>query len=285
MPVLKLYENGTTAGVAPRFNGHTRARRANVGGWSHRSIRSNTAFLYSICEHGLSGHGLSVTLTVRDCPESPAEWQRMRNTFLQACARLGMIRVHWVTEWQRRRVPHLHGAMWFPEDRDGATVIRTIYKAWLSVADPYGALPHSQTVTSIHDAVGWFQYVSKHAARGLRHHQRSPEAIPLQWQSGTGRMWGHRGMWPRREPERVEMGMHAFWRFRRLVRQWRKAEARARGDARRIGQARRMLASSERAQSSVRGVSEWLGYEQTLQLVAVVGALGYAIKCSEDEAS
>ncbi|WP_425527867.1 rolling circle replication-associated protein, partial [Xylella fastidiosa] len=64
-------------------------------------------------EDKLTGVGLALTLTVRDCPATAQEWQRMRRAWEKRMKRAGMIRVHWVTEWQRRGVPHLHCAIWF----------------------------------------------------------------------------------------------------------------------------------------------------------------------------
>ena len=275
MPVLNLYPHGATAGCAPGRNDHTRAKRGEVVGWSQSSIRSNTRFLYSVDESGLTGDGFALTLTLRLCPLRSEEWQRLINTYLQRLYRLDMIRSHTLTEWQRRGVPHLHGAVWFPESRHVGPL--DLIQAWLKVADAYHPSPLSQTAKAIDNAVGWFQYVSKHAARGLYHYQRSNANIPSGWQK-TGRMWSKRGDWPTREAIRIELDHRGFHRYRRLVRAYRLADARASGNAKRITSARRMLKNPEPSQSTVRGVSEWIELADTLRLLAVTHELGHSIK-------
>jgi|SRR5690554_5591039 len=284
MPVVKVYHHGVTAGVPPTKNDHMRAKRGNVGGWSYSSIRSNTRFLYSVEEQHLTGVGVALTLTVRDCPDSHEDWHRTRRAFVERLRRMGMIRMHWVTEWQRRGVPHLHCAVWF-ETRDH---VADALLHWIDVAGRYGASLRGQHAAWITDAVGWFQYLSKHASRGLNHYQRSPEGIPKGWRK-TGRMWGYLGEWPRRPPMALKLTTEGFYVFRRLVRGYRVADARrairdadtpqkARIARRRLSQARRMLQDSDRSLASVRGVSEWIEVDDQLKMVAVVASLGYPVE-------
>lgn len=274
--VLKLYPNGLTAGVAPRGGPKSRGKKAALGGWSHESIRSNQRFLFSIRAEDLTGLAWSFTLTVRDCPPTHQDWQKVRKRFFQRMRRLGLLRGHWLTEWQLRMVPHLHGCLFFQED--GAACARAIMDAWLSAAADYRPKAGSQSVMPMYDAVGWFQYVSKHAARGLRHYQRSPEQIPPGWQGATGRMWGTLGEWPKSDALAVNLDMPAFHAFRRLLRRRRIADARAEGSPRRIAHARRMLKCSDRSRSSVRGASDWCDLSESLSLLAAVGSLGHRIQ-------
>ncbi|MGN5699134.1 replication protein, partial [Xanthomonas citri pv. mangiferaeindicae] len=64
--------------------------------------------------------------------------------------RAGMVRLHWVTEWQRRGVPHLHCAIWFPDLYDLVTPI----DAWVAVEGEYGAGHRGQHGRVIDGPVG-----------------------------------------------------------------------------------------------------------------------------------
>ena len=113
MPTVKLYHHGATGGVAPTKNTHERSIRGDVEGWTASSTRSNTRFLYSVEHEKLYGIGFALSLTIRDCPESHDQWHKIRRAFLMRLSRMGLIRCHWLTEWQRRGCPHLHAAVWF----------------------------------------------------------------------------------------------------------------------------------------------------------------------------
>ena len=106
-------------------NTHKRAKRDVVTGWSAGATRRNLQFLYSIDERDLDGEGFAVTLTLRDCPPTAEDWQYLVKQFFMylkrilsyASAALGgdftLLRYHYVTEWQRRGVPHLHATIYF----------------------------------------------------------------------------------------------------------------------------------------------------------------------------
>jgi hypothetical protein len=202
--------------------------------------------------------------------------------------RLGMIRTHWVTEWQRRGVPHLHAAVWWPADQvqqwGSHNIENEMVNAWVQMSRKlYGTGFKGQHVQLITGAVGWFQYLSKHAARGVKHYQRSSENVPPAWKLRTGRMWGYRGRWSRREKMRLSLqdqfGDGGWFAYRRLVRGWRVANAR--GDLanpRRVVQAKRMLACREPAMSRVRGISEWVPQDVTLSMLANLASRGYAVQ-------
>jgi hypothetical protein len=281
VPVISLYRHGVTGGVPPMKNNHDRAIRGEVGGWSDGATRRNTQFLYSVMEPELSGSGYAVTLTLRDCPPDSDAWHRLRRAWEARMRRAGMIRLHWVTEWQRRGCPHMHGAVWFPPDVPASVVRARAIDAWLTLSAAYGSGSRGQDVHVITGAVGWFQYVSKHAARGVKHYQRSSENVPDAWKLKTGRMWGKVGDWPVREKIRLNVqdqhGDGGWFAYRRLVRGWRVADARAAGDQRRVYLAKRMLTCNEAKLSRVRGVSEWIPQEVTLSMLANLAVRGYAI--------
>lgn len=261
------------------MNSHLRAKRGSVEGWSEGATRRNTAFLRSVIEHQLTGAGVALTLTVRDCPPSAQDWHRLRTAWEKRMRRAGMVRLHWVTEWQRRGVPHLHCAIWFADAYDMITPRR----AWVELASAYGAGDRGQHARIIDGPIGWFQYLSKHAARGVKHYQRDSENIPEGWQKKTGRVWGKSGHWPIREAVRINLqdqhGDGGWFAFRRLVRAWRVAEARSSGDRFRLDSARSMLRCDDQALSRVRGVSEWIPQQVQDGMLANLSVRGYSVTC------
>lgn len=274
MSTVTVYRHGSTCGVGNP--GAVPPVRSEVIGWSSSAIRRNLKFLYSVNETALDGAGLALTLTVRECPPDPESWRQAREAFFDRQRRRGMLRCHWVTEWQRRGVPHLHLAIWFPSGSQSVPVL-SLMRDWLELTEAFGSKSRGQHVTPIWDVLGWNQYVSKHAARGLHHYQRSPENVPESWRSGTGRMWGYLGAWSLQEPLRVDMPDGAFHAYRRMVRGWRMANARLSGDARRIRSARGMLRCPVPELSRVRGVSEWIGEGLNLRMLEGLRQAGYEL--------
>ena len=269
MRILKVYLHGSTMGTPPKRNDHLRTVRGEVGGWSRGSTRRNVAFLRSVVpdsllidSEGQTLYGYAFTLTLRECPLTSTEWHRMRTMYFKRLARAGMTRAHWVVEWQRRGVPHLHGCIWSPHKNFNVAVIQD----WLQIAAPYGAGPKGQHQRPIHDAIGWFKYLAKHAARGVSHYQRSPENVPKGWKK-TGRVWGYLGDWDRRDSMQLTIEDSTFYRLRRYVRAWRIADSRASGDSFRIRSARAMLSCPDRALSAIRGISEWIDQDTMLLLL------------------
>lgn len=283
MPVITVYPHGGKWGVAPMKNDHQRAPRGEVQGWSHAASRRNTEFLMSVIDSRLHGYGVAFTLTVRDCPPTADDWHRLRRAWIERMRRLGMIRLHWVTEWQRRGVPHLHGAIWFPDWEPALAVI----PAWVEVAGKYGAGFRGQHSRRIDGAVGWFQYLAKHAARGVKHYQRNPENIPEGWQKKTGRVWGYCGDWPLQEAVKIDLQDHhgdgGLFAYRRMVRSWRIADARASGDRYRIRSARRMLKFSDLSLSRVFGGAEWIPFEVQMAMFGNLAARGYQVRLIQVE--
>ncbi len=281
MPVVTLYRHGVTGGVPPMKNDHQRVPRGEVAGWSPSAARRNTQFLYSVQEDQLDGCGYAVTLTLRDCPPDSETWRGLRRAFEKRMKRAGMIRMHWVTEWQRRGVPHLHGAIWFPDSLSRGKVQAVVLDAWLSLAEPWGVGLRGQDVRAITGTVGWFQYLSKHAARGVRHYQRCSENVPASWRMRTGRVWGKVGDWPVRPTVRLNLqdqhGDGGWFAYRRMVRGWRLADARASGEPYRLRSARGMLRCPDPALSRVRGVSEWIPEAVTLAMAANLAGRGYSV--------
>lgn len=256
MPAITFYRHGMTASMTNRAGNPDPPKRGSVTGWSPAAARRNVAFLRSVDERLLTGVGYAATLTVRHCPPTPQAWSSALDQWQKRMRRAGMVRLHWVMEFQRRGVPHLHAAIWFADPPPTPSVISD---AWLGVAADYGAGPKGQQVRPLDGVVGWFQYMAKHCSRSHRHYQRQRDAIPQAWQSSP-RVWGHGGDWPIQDPAMAEITRPQFWRLRRLVRQSRIAEARLglplnRGQ---VAYLRRLLKCSHRPSSEVRPVSEWL---------------------------
>lgn len=294
MPTIKVYHHGVTAGIAPMQNSHKRAKRGIVQGWSRSASRNNTRWLRSVSPDSYtssSEYGVAFTLTLRDCPESSDEWHKIRRAFIKRLERDGLRRLHWVTEWQRRGVPHLHGVVFFPV----GTACRIVWH-WLDLTSSLGSSHRGQFLTEVTDLPGWFKYLSKHASRSADHYQRSSANIPAGWVK-TGRVWGHCGDWITTDAPPLNVSTEFFWKLRRIIRSWRKADSRAefrkaqkkgssspiyRSSLRRISSSRRMLKCNELKMSSVRGISEWMSSENVLLVCEFLLSQGYEVLTEDD---
>ena len=259
--ILTLQQHGIKLGTAGRLSSkNLPPERTSIGGWSAHAIRRNNDFLRSV-DYDYLPTGFAFTGTVRDCPATSDEWHRLLKLFFDRLTRTeGCVLIHWVIEWQRRGVPHVHCSLFF--DNPPLDIQQRITAHWLALFGEYGAGRGGQHIQYIHGALGWAQYTSKHAQRGLGHYQRSPENVPADWLGKTGRMWGKRGKWSVIEPMKMQIPDDVFYRFRRSLRSWRKADARASGCRFRIRSARRMLNCNDPKLSAVRGCSEWM--QQTI---------------------
>lgn len=227
-------------------------KRGEIQGWSVQAAARLRRWFYAVDGPALDGQGYALTLTVRDLPPSAEDWTRTRAAFLDRMRRAGMVRGQWLTEWQRRGVPHLHGAVFFPEGSTDRGEL--VVDHWLSAAAEWSPGRHGQMAKELYGLPGWLQYQAKHSARGVRHYQRAN--VPEAWQRGTGRLWGYVGDWPSRELV-AEVDLRTFWRFRRLMRSWLLSRARSAGDHRRVAWIRRMLADPEVLRCRVRAVGEF----------------------------
>jgi hypothetical protein len=99
-----------------------------------------------------------------------------------------------------------------------------VVQQWREVASEYRPGLLGQRVTPITGPVGWLKYLSKHAARGVRHYQR--QGTPAGWER-TGRLWGKSGGWPEVEPLRLQLTTRQGHQLRRLVKRYAIAQARA----------------------------------------------------------
>lgn len=276
MRKISVLPHGFTIGTIDRDRRQSEENgRSDICGWTQKSTRSNIAFLRSINEQQLTGIGFACTLTLGICPRTPALWHKLRKAFDMRLRRLGMIRYHWITEWQRRGVPHLHMCIFF-DDAVHEYIGKDIIEAWLGCASDYLPDISGQHCVPLREAIGWFQYVSKHAARGIYHYQRSSSNVPVEWNKKTGRIWGKCGSWPVDEPIEVYPDDAAFFMIRRIVKRWRLADSRASGSSRRIVSARRYLQSPENV-SRVIGVSEWMPQKDFFKMLDFLNRSGYCL--------
>jgi len=95
---------------------HAAAKRGEVVGWSAGAVRRHTSWLRSVDTTQLDGIGAAATLTMLECPPTSDDWRRLLKVLQQRLRRAGLLRWHWVVEWQRRGVPHLHLAIYAPSD-------------------------------------------------------------------------------------------------------------------------------------------------------------------------
>ncbi len=235
-------------------------KRGTIGGWSIQSTRRLRRWFYSVDGAALDAHGYATSFTVRDLPPTAADWTATRDRFLRRMRRSGLVRGQWLTEWQRRGVPHMHGCLFLPEPN----LEELVTDHWLEAAAEWRPGTRGQVVKSLWGLPGWLQYQAKHSARGVRHYQRAN--VPEGWQGATGRLWGVLGDWPVRE-ERLNLESRTFWRFRRTMRSWLLSRARAEGDHRRVSYLRRMLADPERVRSAVKAVGEFCPEAVSWQLL------------------
>ena len=237
--------------------------RGNVQGWTVQSTRRLRRWFYSVDGGALTGAGFALTLTIRDLPPTAEAWKKTRERFMARLRRRGLVRGQWLTEWQRRGVPHLHGCVFFPA---GSKVTREdVTACWLAAAAEWQPGASSQHVTPLWGLSGWLQYQAKHSVRGVKHYQRAN--VPEPWREGTGRLWGVVGEWPVRE-EVVEVSTKAYHRFRRMLRSWLVAQARLEATRtenpkkkaaaiRRAAWLRGLLRDPNRERSAVRAVGEF----------------------------
>lgn len=239
-------------------------KRQACQGWTRAVSRRNADFLLSVESGQLTGHGYALSLTVRDCPPAATDWNKARRRFLERLRSIGMTRLHWLTEWQRRGCPHLHAAVWFPS----RIAPHLIAKHWTQAAAEFGPRLAAQHVAPITGAAGWFEYLAKHAARGVAHYQRSAASIPAGWKNKTGRMWGHAGEWPTTESKSVDVPPRVWSQYRRLMIRYQLGKARRQHDKARFLYLRRYRAQAPEETSRTQALPRlWIPEDDQWQLL------------------
>lgn len=274
---ITVCPEGINAGFAGGNN--CPKERGEIKGWSVGSAKRNMDFLKSIYIPDLDGVALAITLTVKEIPHSHHEWSYLQKQLLQQLRKWSLVRAHWVTEWTKRNVPHLHITAFFDPDyiEECPNIAINIEQYWLKITRHLKTLPRGQHVAMMDADAGWFQYVSKHASRGHAHYQREKGNIPKTWHK-TGKLWGKSGEWPIVK-ETFMVDRKTFWRLRRKIKNWLRVTAQAelvraqgmrngkRRDSsiktakRRISYLNQSLKRNERKISEVRGINEWIPFD------------------------
>lgn len=261
--MIRILPNGGKVYI-PAPTSQTTPTRTACAGWTRAVSRRNCDFLQSVESSQLTGHGYALSLTIRECPDSPQDWQNLRQNFVKRLRRMGMIRMHWLTEWQRRGCPHLHAAVWFSD----SICPSTIYQHWLEAANRYSAGFQSQHVRPITGAPGWFEYLAKHGARSVSNYQRSPENVPAAWDGKTGRMWGHLGDWPTSEAKTIEAPPAVELQYRRLMIRYQIGKARRQRDHQRVRYFQRYLSRAPKETSRAAALPRlWLSEDDQWALL------------------
>jgi hypothetical protein len=197
MANVKVYPSGITA-YQPSAHPRTPPPKSDICGWSKNSTRSLIRWLYTVDAAKVDGTLASFSVTLRSSPPTPNDWKRINQRFFRLLSSKGIASIFWLTEWQRRGVPHLHGIVVLPRQ----DLLPVVTASWLSSASQFEPQRHCQDAKLIYDSQGWCEYLAKHSARGVANIQRHSSRIPPEWKGRTGRMWGHRGHWPTAPPER-----------------------------------------------------------------------------------
>lgn len=271
MATWTLWQNGTCFGTAPVFPIDKKReieKRRECIGWTPSSTRNLTKWLYGADVQGF-GAGFAFTLTVKDLPYDAKAWAATRKRFIMRLKRLGITHLHWLTEWQLRKMPHLHGCLWFaPGASIPPNVMGLIKTAWLESAKEYNPLEFCQDVKPMHSYLGWKKYLSKHASRSAHNSQRCSSNMPDTWKT-SGRMWGYWGDWDMKKAK-ITMCEKAGHSLRRIIKNWRIASARKEKNTlareKRLKSAKRLFQTNNIKLSRVRGFSEWLDYEDQLKI-------------------
>ena len=215
-------EGGLCYGITNKGNSKPPPRGLSLG-WSYAAVKNLKAFLRSVLISKLDGVAYEFTATFRDCPSSPEAMHRVRRAFLKRLQRRQLLRYIWVCEFQKRGVPHFHFILYFNSERDK----KALLDAWLIVAREYNVKEVGLSCQKIHNLRGYYDYMSKHTARGIKHYQRQKHNMPKEWRGRQPKMWGYSlaESWP--VGENVDItDLPLFARFRRAVRQQEIARVR-----------------------------------------------------------
>lgn len=300
MPTISIREHGVSAvrnqtvvnpvtGEIVKLAAFQPPERTATKGWTVNVARRNEQRLQQVDFDAIDGFPAFVTLTMPSGQMedvTAAMFHGWLKSWLRFMKRHGLLHYYWILEFQASGNPHLHILVWLDHDWDALEQYKAL-RSWVNMLNKsdVGARQQGQIWEPIDiggevvvdgDVVPAhpervLMYLAKHAARGVAHYQRQLSNMPEDWQYRSGRVWGHDRGLPLREQQDVETDYPTFWRYRRLVRRWRLAEANGIVDPERrraaISQARGMLRCSRPDISPYRGISAWLPAEVASQLL------------------
>jgi hypothetical protein len=285
MAIITVRPGGINAGEPGP--GGSSFNRGEVMGWSRKSAARNAQFLQGVDTTRLPDpfQAVCYTLTMPFAPPSAAIFSTMISTLRKAMFRRGVILDHWVIEWTKRGIPHLHGLLVYSPDML-IFVVSEVRDIWLSICKKrrIPANWKGQHCEAVQCLRAWCLYVAKHAGRGARHYQRQRDTLPDGWKK-TGRMWGKSLDWPLSEEKGI-VNIFVFHQFRRMVRRYLVAESKTKLSQSRDPKKRkfyksqlvfrrRMLVNNDRGTSTVRGLAEWIDHSVAWMLIDA------ALKASE----
>lgn len=169
---IVIYPDGVKLSKAPGMGNPEPPVRGKASGWTRAVARRNNDFLMSVDGPALADQGepYAVSLTFgREGIVSPERLRDVREALFDRLRRMGLIRLHWLVEFQGDGTPHLHMLLYLP----GPGQADAIRGHWLDVAGWSGARASGQHVVSVNHLRGWKQYLGKHGIRGVRHYQHS----------------------------------------------------------------------------------------------------------------
>lgn len=277
--------------------------RTATKGWTVNVARRNEQRLQQVDFDAIDGVPAFVTLTMPSgqmSDVSASMFHGWLKRWIQYMKRHGLVHYYWILEFQASGNPHLHLLVWLDHNWDALEQFKAL-RSWVGILNKSGVGARIQgQIWEAIDVGGELvvdgekvpahpervlMYLAKHAARGVAHYQRQIENMPEDWKNRSGRVWGHDRSLPLREQEDFETDYPTFRTFRRLVRRWRLAEARAIKDPVRrraaIVQARSCLKCPRPDISPYRGVSAWIPSDVASALLdAAVNMVGG--ECEED---
>ena len=215
-------EGGLCYGITNKGNSKPPPRGLSAG-WSSAAVKNLRAFLRSVLISKLDGVAYEFTATFRDCPATPAAMHKVRRAFLKRLQRRSLLRYVWVCEFQKRGVPHFHFILYFKDERSK----KELLEAWLFVASDYKVEAVGLSCKKVHNLRGYYKYLAKHTARGIKHYQRQRKHMPKEWRGRCPKVWGYSLAlsWPVGENIDIEY-LPLFARFRRAVRSQELARVR-----------------------------------------------------------
>lgn len=228
-----------------KLSHHKRAplERLPCRGWTDGVARRQRHFFYTVDKSALVPFaGTSLSLTLRDIPATAADFHRLRTRLFDRLRYAGMSFCHWCVEFQKRGAPHLHMAIYFPDDltislRGSGDIATTktslagfaVPEIWCDVASDYSPAINCQHAAKIYGIMGWLSYCDAHMCRSVKNYQRQLATLPDGWKNKTGRMWGYVGNFPTTPPTKHEgESVAEFNKLSRAVVRYRKAQARGR---------------------------------------------------------
>ena len=130
-------------------------------GWTKHASRRNNQFLYSVRIADVPGNGFSFTLTIGDdfdeCP-TPVVFHGWINRLFVELRRTGRMHCyHWVIEWQKRGVPHIHGVVFEEPGADGESLMKTVIDVWLKYSSGTGARRIGQKAIGLNSTLIWLK--------------------------------------------------------------------------------------------------------------------------------